>query len=629
MESLLRTARNVLRRKGPHAKPAPGGPLSARELLESAFRLHQSGHLAEALPLYRSAIDADPSSDVAHNLLGGLLCGEGRLAEGEVCFQRALEINPSNFEAMSNVASVRKDQGDLSAAESLYRRALELRPDFAAGWNNLGLLYIAGSRLDAAADCFRLALRADQRSADAHNNLGSVLRIQGAMSEAEGEFRAAIDVDPSLAEAWCGLGDVLHLRRLLDEAEGCCRRALELRPNYPDAINNLATVAKARGQLDSAKGYCDEALRIQPNHVGALNNLGSLAVKRADYSAAEAVYRRALLFDPNCAVTRFNLSTTLLMLGNYGEGFDLYESRFESFPRPLTRSSTLNEKLRARARWRGEALGAKRLLVWAEQGLGDCIMMLRYLPELRACGVEFVTVYCDPALRRVVESMSAADRVVATEEQAGAIDFDVHCPMMSLPWTFGTRLDTIPGRNPYLSVPERMLAPCRERLRGPAPKVGLAWAGSRTLEDDARRSVPLEQFAPLLSLDGIEFVSLQKGDAAKEWRKLGRDGNRCIDACDDFLDTAALVMNLDLVISVDTAVAHLAGALGRPVWLLNRFGSEWRWGLDAEKSSWYPMTQIVNQGREGDWNEPIEWTREVLNQRTRRAEGSATVLRSG
>ena len=130
--------------------------------------------------------------------------------------------------------------------------------------------------------------------------------------------------------------------------------------------------------------------------------------------------------------------------------------------------------------------------------MGDCIMMLRYLPELRACGVEFVTVYCDPALRRVVESMSAADRVVATEEQAGAIDFDVHCPMMSLPWTFGTRLDTIPGRNPYLSVPERMLAPCRERLRGPAPKVGLAWEGSRTLEDDARRSVPIEQFAPLL-----------------------------------------------------------------------------------------------------------------------------------
>jgi tetratricopeptide (TPR) repeat protein len=606
LESLLRTARNVLRRKGPQARPAPATPLSARELLESAFKLHQSGRLAEALPLYRSAIDADPSSDVAHNLLGGLLCGEGRLAEGEVCFQRALEINPSNFEALSNVANIRKDQGDLSRAESLYRRALELRPDFAAGWNNLGLLYMASSRLDAAADCFRLALRADERNADAHNNLGSVSRIQGAMSEAEGEFRAAIDVDPGLAEAWCGLGDVLRLRRLLDEAEGCCRKALELRSNYPDAINNLATIATARGHLDSAKAFCDEALRIQPNHVGALNNLGSLAVKRADYDAAEAVYRKALRFDPNCAVTRFNLSTTLLMLGNYGEGFDLYESRFESFTRPFTRSSVLNEKLRARPRWRGEALGATRLLVWAEQGLGDCIMMLRYLPELRTRGVERVVVYCEPALRRVVESMAAAERVVTTDEGAGTFDFDVHCPMMSLPWAFGTRLDTIPRRHPYISVPESMVAMWRERLGGRAPKVGLAWAGSGRLEDDARRSIPLEQFAQLLSLDGVRFVSLQKGDAAKEWRRMERVEPQCIDDCADFLDTAALLMNLDLVISVDTAVAHLAGALARPVWLLNRFGSEWRWGLRAETSCWYQTMRIYREPALERWEAVVD-----------------------
>jgi Tfp pilus assembly protein PilF len=460
---------------------------------------------------------------------------------------------------------------------------------------------MASSRLDAAADCFRLALRADARNADAHNNLGSVLRIQGAMSEAEGEFRGAIDVDPGLAEAWCGLGDVLRLRRLLDEAEGCCRRAIELRPNYPDAINNLATIATARGHLDSAKAFCDEALRIRPNHVGALNNLGSLAVKRAEYDAAEAVYRKALRFDPNCAVTRFNLSTTLLMLGKYGEGFDLYESRFESFTRPLTRSSVLNERLRARPRWRGEALGAKRLLVWAEQGLGDCIMMLRYLPELRTRGVERVVVYCDPALRRIVESIAATERVVTTEEGAGTIDFDVHCPMMSLPRTFGTRLDTIPARAPYLHVPESMIAVWRERLDDHRLKIGLAWAGSRTLEEDARRSIPLEQFAPLLSLDGIEFVSLQKGHAAKEWRKLCPNGNQCIDACDDFMDTAALMMGLDLVISVDTAVAHLAGALGRPIWLLNRFGSEWRWGSESEHTCWYPSMKIFTEPQRDGW----------------------------
>jgi hypothetical protein len=244
--------------------------------------------------------------------------------------------------------------------------------------------------------------------------------------------------------------------------------------------------------------------------------------------------------------------------------------------------------------------------VWAEQGLGDCIMMLRYLPELRARGVDFVTVYCDPALGRIVESMNATERVVTTQEQAGAIDFDVHSPIMSLPRIFGTRIETIPGRIPYLSVPEAMIAAWRERLAGCGPKVGVAWAGSRTLEDDARRSIPIEQFAPLLSLDGFEFVSLQKGESTDESQKPGRAARQHIDDCNDFFDTAGLVMNLDLVISVDTAVAHLAGALGRPVWLLNRFGSEWRWGLNAEHSSWYPTMKIYREHAPRRWDAVID-----------------------
>jgi len=441
--------------------------------------------------------------------------------------------------------------------------------------------------------------------------------MQGATTEAEYEFRAAVSINPALAEGWCGLGDVLQVRGLLDEAERCCSRALELRPDYPDALNNLATIAKVRGRFDAAKVYCQDVLRIQPSHVGALNNLGSVAVKEADFAGAEAVYRTALRIDPSRAVTRFNLSTTLLMLGNYEEGFELYESRFGAFPRPRTPSPVLNERLHARRSWQGEPLVTRRLLIWAEQGLGDSIMMLRYLPHLRARGVHSATVYCDVALGKVVESMAVVEHVVTAPEAAGEIDFDVHCPMMSLPRAFGTSINSIPSSEPYIGVPSSTVAMWRERLTGAAPRVGFAWAGSKSLEDDARRSISLEQFEPLLSLDGFEFVSLQKGYAAEQWREANYPGGQYIDDCRDFLDSAALIMNLDLVISVDTAVAHLAGALGLPIWLLNRFGSEWRWGFNTATSPWYPTMTIFSQRAPSTWRGTIESVGRELEDRFR------------
>lgn len=556
--------------------------------------------------MYQKAIELDPQSDAAHNLLGGLFCGQGRLAEGEARFRRALQINASNIEALNNLGNVRKELGDSGEAEEFYRRALELQPEFAVGWNNLGLLYIGTDRPDDAAWCFRRAISADSGNADAHNNLGTALRTQGLVAQAEDEFRAAVEANPSLAEGWCGLGDVLQARGLLDEAEGCCKRALELRPSYPDATNNLATIARGRGDLDGAQAYCDEALRIQSTHIGALNNLGAIASRRSDYRSAEAAYRKSLGVDPMRAVTRFNLSTTLLMLGNYEEGFAYYEGRFDASLRPYARSSTLHEKLRARPRWQGEALGDQHLLVWAEQGLGDSLMMSRYFPELRARGVNSVTVLCDPGLARIVRSLPGVGQVVTEEEEAEAVDFEVHIPSMSLPWGFGTRLASIPATVPYVVVPEGMASAWRGRLDGSGLKVGLVWAGSRALQDDARRSIALERFAPLFSVGGVDFVSLQKGDAAEEWREAYGSGDRYIRQCDDFLDTAALIMNLDLVISVDTAVAHLAGALGRPVWLLNRFESEWRWGESGHASRWYPTMTIFREPYPTGWAAVIE-----------------------
>jgi len=613
LHRLLRTAANKLRRIAPKAASVPKSYTPTQVLLESALRLHQAGRLDDALPLYRRSLELDPASDIAHNLLGTLLCGQGRLEDGEACFSKALEANPSNVEALNNLGNVRKEKGDILGAEALYQKALELRPHFAAASHNLGLLYLECRRLEDAMHFFQRSLSSEPDYAEAHNNLGTALRMRGRLAEAEKHFRAAISADPNLAEAYCGLGDVLQVRGMLDEAELSCKKSLELRPKFADAMHNLATIAITRKKFETAQSYCEAALQIAPDHIGALNHLGTLARWRADHLGAEVVFRRALAIDPDHAVTRFNLANILLLRENYTEGFELYESRLEAFQRPCTRSAALNAKLQSRTRWRGEPTGNKRLLVWAEQGLGDSLMMLRYLPLLSARGVGSFAVYCDDALRRVVQSLGAAQRVIVSDEEAEAVDFDVHCPIMSLPYVFGTGIDSVPDTSPYLRVPADLVSTWRARLNLDKRSVGLAWAGSRTLQEDARRSISLDRFTPFLSVKGIEFISLQQGDTAVQWREFRDLGSHHIEQCADLLDTAALIANLNLVISVDTAVAHLAGALGKPVWLLNRHGSEWRWGPEAERTRWYPSMKIFREPHSNGWDAVIARITAELN----------------
>jgi Tfp pilus assembly protein PilF len=482
-------------------------------------------------------------------------------------------------------------------------------------------LYLQLAQFDAAVQCFRRALSLDSTNANARNDLGVALLKLGLIAEAEAEFRNVVDADPAHAAAWSGLGDVFQLRGLLDEAEKCFRAALQLSPMDGNVLNNLATVARRRRQFDVAQAYCDQVLRDNPRHIGALNNLGSLAVAQADYAGAETVYRVALLLDPRHPSTRFNLATTLLTSGAYEEGFELYESRFAAFPASYRHANTFLKGIRSLPLWRGEHRPSDRLLIWGEQGLGDFVMMLRFIPEA-AKRVGRLTVLCDPALRRLVECTAPATRVVTHFEGAEACDFDFQCAVMSLPFAFGVRLDTVPSTVPYLSIPPESRKG-RERTAGAKPKVGIAWAGSKTLEDDKLRSIPFEHLAPLLALQHVEWVSLQKGDAARNWPAAHDVENGSIEDCDDLFDTAALITDLDLVISVDTVIAHLAGALGKPVWLLNRYASEWRWALSGEGSSWYPSMRIFRQKKLGDWAPVID---EIVSKVQRSGTGSVSTI---
>jgi hypothetical protein len=303
----------------------------------------------------------------------------------------------------------------------------------------------------------------------------------------------------------------------------------------------------------------------------------------------------------------------LLLQGDYKQGLKLYECRFDSLHQDIGCAPGLRDLLRDHRVWRGEALSGRRILIWTEQGFGDSLMMLRYLPLLKERGAGAIKIQCERTLERVVLSIAGLSQDVTCTQAASADEYDLHCPIMSLPYSFGTTLDRIPDRMPYLVVPAHFREIWKERLLPfTKTKVGLAWKGSKVLRDDARRSIALSALQPVLKSESAQLISLQKGDGADEvceWQDQIEDW---MDDCRDFMDTAALICELDLVISVDSAVAHLAGALGKPVWLLNRHGSEWRWGREGERSPWYPSMRIFRQLEAGNWAPIIAWLADEL-----------------
>ena len=575
---------------------------------------HSCGRYSEAEHALRKVIEIDPNADNAHNELGVLLCSQGRIAEGASSFETGIKLNPSNAELLNNLANARKEQGDLDAAEALYRAALDLRPAFSEASNNLGLLLQRQGDYEAAQALYRRAIAANPGFGDAHSNLAGILRNEGKLAESEAAYGAALAANPSLPEAHSGLGNLLQVLGDLDGAEAHCRKALEVNPGYADAINNLAKIYARRGDTAMAETWCQKALIADPLHLGAMNNLGLIANQKNDHSSAEREFRRALGINPQHSVSRYNLSISMLMQGHYAEGFLLYESRFDAFKEKQASAAVARLGLAQRARWNGESLKGRRLLIWTEQGLGDSVMMMRYLPMLRTKGAGSVVIYCPPELERSIRTMDGVDYVVADARETVHLEFDIHCPIMSLPLAFGTTVHSIPQSVPYISVPEEMKQAWRARLqKNKKPLVGVAWSGSKTLQDDARRSIPFETLHSILALENVDWISLQKGEPAGAWNEAGLSGGQHIDRCSDLLETAALIERLDLVISVDTVVAHLAGALARPVWLLNRHGSEWRWGLKGDASPWYPTMKVVRQSADETWLEVLDRVKHLLS----------------
>ena len=467
-------------------------------------------------------------------------------------------------------------QNRLVEAESFYRNALALDPNFKEAWMNLGLAVLGQGRTDEALAYQRAALRLDPDNADAQNNLGMIHYRQGHIAEAENCFRSALRLRPDLGNAMLNLGSTRQIQNHVGEAEALFRGALTRGADPGRAKSNLALALMEQARPIEAEQCCREALSLRPDH-------------------AEA---------------RANLALALLTMGRLEEGWREYESRWAveamaapipAFPQP---------------RWTGQVLNGKTVLLYAEQGFGDTLQFCRYAPMVAAAGGRVVLVV-PKALRQIMQTLDGIS-LLLTDEDDALPAFDYHCPLLSLPFAFGTTADTIPAPVPYLHADPVAWTSFLDQL--PGLKVGVVWAGrSRTEQPhavaiDRRRSMRLADLEPILSVPGCSFVSLQLGPPAEQMAGL-TDGVTLRDVSDritDWADTAGLIAGLDLVIAVDTAVAHLAGALGKPVWLLNRFDSCWRWFLHREDTPWYPTLRQFRQTARGDWPGVIERVKAAL-----------------
>ncbi len=487
-------------------------------------------------------------------------------AAAEAAFRRALAAEPGRFDLLNNLGSALIGQGRAAEAHAVLVRALSLSPDHP------------------------VILR----------NLGDALAREGRADEAERAFRRAVAVAPERADSHYQLGFFLYQRNRWKEAEAAFRRSLDLAPASADAHNMAGNALLKLGRLDESLAHLREAVRRAPGSALFHSNLGLCHRSRAEYREALAAFDRAIELAPEYAEARFGRAMLRLLLGDFERGWAELDWRLKVPGHPGITELAVPA-------WDGGELQGKTVFVHAEQGYGDTIQFVRFLPLVKAKGAKEVIFCCDEVLRGLFEGAEGYDRFVTRRSPPPGVD--CHVALLSLPGRLGTRADTIPARIPYLRPDPGLVAKWRARLDGlPGRRIGLAWAGRPSYPSDHVRSMPVSFYRPLLAqYPGDCFISLHVGAPAEQARALPascrlHDFSKEIG---DFANTAALIANLDLVITVDTVFAHLAGALGRPVWTLLNFDPEWRWMLGRDSTPWYPTMTLLRQGRPGNWEAVI------------------------
>lgn len=576
------------------------------DLLSKAQRLQSSGLFEDAVAVYRDLL-------LRHGRNARLLHAAG-LAEIQAgnnphaidLLQKSLGIDPNQADTYSNLGVAFWNLRDHENAAKAYRSAIALNPQYAAALNNLSMVLLDGfDQPNEALQALDQAVALDPDYAEAFSNRGNVLQALSRYEEAVDSYDHAIALKPDAASAHNNRGNALRQLNRLTDAMSAYQKAIKLNPGYAEAFCNMGVVLASLGHLDDARQFYEKSLALDPKFASVYFNLAALADQERNHTLVLEYLNKAIALKPDLANAYWNKALFTLLVGNYEEGFALYEWGWKCKLRGGDRGFK-------QPRWLGQVpLSGKRLLIHQEQGIGDCIQYARYVRLAVDMGAEVILETVAPLIP-LLKSLLPPCRLVVVGQPLP--EFDYFIPLMSLPLAFKTTLENMPPAPPYLFTENGYVQTWSTRLGAKAmPRVGLVWSGSSQHKNDHNRSMPLKELLPLLSLP-FEFHCLQK-----EFRD---DDLLCLKALpmihshdknlSNFADTAALVSLMDVVISVDTSVAHVAGALGKPVWLLLAAAPDWRWMLDRADSPWYPSARLFRQDKAGDWPSVINEVRSAL-----------------
>lgn len=605
-----------------------------KEFFEPGKEAFNSGNLFKAQELFEKAITIIPEHFQSLNYLGLILKKQGNFREAIEKFNLAL-MQSGSYEIYENIGLCLFQLGEFEKAENFFNRVIMLNSDYANVYANLAsVLQIQGKYAQAILN-YRKYIKLIPDNPDIYNNIGLALEEEGKHPDAENNFRQAIKLNPGRFNFFYNLAINLQIQKKHEEAIKYFEKAIELNPDNPDFYNNLAVSWQSLQQYVQASENYRKAITIFPGNPDFFNNLGSVLDSLGQYSEAITNYKQAIQLAPdgeknyyNLAVSQektgeyeqainnylqairlkpdyadahWNLSLLLLLNGEFKIGWKEYEWRFLA--------DSAEKIISDKPRWEGGNPAGKTICIKHEQGFGDAIQFCRFLPMLQGKGTE-VILECPAELKRLFESIQGYDFLTEKNKPEKLLpEFDFYLPLMSLPLIFGTTVDTIPASVPYIKADPMADEKWHKELgKRNGVKVGIVWEGNPQNKNNQRRFCPLSHFYDLAGKLNINFFSLQKGNASIQLKDLPSK-ERIIDlsgAINDFTDTAAIINNLDLLISVDTAVVHLAGALGRPVWTLLHFNPDWRWLLNRKDSPWYPTMELFRQPVPGDWDSVFE-----------------------
>ncbi|MES2206634.1 MAG: tetratricopeptide repeat protein [Pseudomonadota bacterium] len=568
----------------------------------------QLGKSDLAIQYWNSTLLYEPGHAIAHFNLGLAYHHLQNDQQSEFHYRKAIHYAPDYAEAYCNLGNLLLENEHALEAEHCYKTAFKLNPDLEDACINLGHLLFKQGRENDAAECYQHALKLNATNSHILCNLGIILAHQHHHELAERCYRRAIEVEPMAIEAYCNLALLLEKQNKTFEAEKNLRHALKLNPEHPTLYSNLGNLLTNLLRESEAKLYYECSLVLAPNTAITHSNLGVLWANANDEQRAEASFRQALELEPSHSLARLNLGYLKLSQGKWKEGWAYHESRYvPNSPDKETLFPALPFP-----QWKGESLANKTLLVWVEQGYGDTLQFCRFLPLLKKMGAKHITLMCREALASLLETLEGDIRIQRYPTDT-IPEHNYWSFLLSIPFLLNIELHTLPNKIPYLFTDPKKISYWSSQLSSlplHSLRVGLVWKGNPHHSNDVQRSLPkLNVLAPLWSLPNISLISLQKGEGEDEAilpppdQPLLELGSKI----KDFTDTAALITLMNLIICVDTSIAHLAGALGKPCWvMLPAYKTDWRWLRERTDSPWYPHTmRLFRQTSRGEWSSVI------------------------